>query len=178
VFATVVWLVWVLGHAKAASTARQACWALLLGLALLIWTLGLRGRSRVVMTTLGVAIFALLMASIGQNVTKPLENTSNPAGTALWQPWTPGKVDQALARGAPVFVDFTAAWCVTCQYNKSTTLASTELLADFARKKVTLLRADWTRRDPAITAALARLGRNGVAGLRAVPGGSRARGAV
>jgi thiol:disulfide interchange protein DsbD len=160
-FATVVWLVWVLGQQSGINGAASLL-ALLLGLALLIWTLGLRGRSRVVMTTLGVAIFALLMASIGENVTKPLENTSNPAGTALWQPWTPGKVDQALARGAPVFVDFTAAWCVTCQYNKSTTLASTELLADFARKKVTLLRADWTRRDPAITAALARLGRNGV----------------
>ncbi len=160
-FATVVWLVWVLGQQSGINGAASLL-ALLLGLALLIWTLGLRGRSRVVMTTLGVAIFALLMASIGQNVTKPLENASNPAGTALWQPWTPGKVDQALARGAPVFVDFTAAWCVTCQYNKSTTLASTELLADFARKKVTLLRADWTRRDPAITAALARLGRNGV----------------
>jgi thiol:disulfide interchange protein DsbD len=160
-FATVVWLVWVLGQQSGINGAASLL-ALLLGLALLIWTLGLRGRSRVVMTTLGVAIFALLMASIGQNVTKPLENTSNPADTALWQPWTPGKVDQALARGAPVFVDFTAAWCVTCQYNKSTTLASTELLADFARKKVTLLRADWTRRDPAITAALARLGRNGV----------------
>ena len=160
-FATVVWLVWVLGQQSGINGAASLL-ALLLGLALLIWTLGLRGRSRVVMTTLGVAIFVLLMASIGQNVTKPLENTSNPAGTALWQPWTPGKVDQALARGAPVFVDFTAAWCVTCQYNKSTTLASTELLADFARKKVTLLRADWTRRDPAITAALARLGRNGV----------------
>ncbi|MFZ3159091.1 MAG: thioredoxin family protein [Rhodoferax sp.] len=160
-FATVVWLVWVLGQQSGINGAASLL-ALLLGLALLIWTLGLRGRSRVVMTTLGVAIFVLLMASIGQNVTKPLENTSNPAGTALWQPWTPGKVDQALARGAPVFVDFTAAWCVTCQYNKSTTLASTELLADFARKKVTLLRADWTRRDPAITAALAQLGRNGV----------------
>ena len=160
-FATVVWLVWVLGQQSGINGAASLL-ALLLGLALLIWTLGLRGRSRVVMTTLGVAIFVLLMASIGQNVTKPLENASNPAGTALWQPWTPGKVDQALARGAPVFVDFTAAWCVTCQYNKSTTLASTELLADFARKKVTLLRADWTRRDPAITAALARLGRNGV----------------
>jgi thiol:disulfide interchange protein DsbD len=70
-------------------------------------------------------------------------------------------VEQVLATG-PVFVDFTAAWCVTCQYNKKTTLANAEVLADFAARKVTLLRADWTRRDPAITAALAQLGRNGV----------------
>jgi len=64
--------------------------------------------------------------------------------------------------GQPVFVDFTAAWCVTCQYNKKTTLARGDVLADLAAKNVALLRADWTRRDPAITAALAQLGRNGV----------------
>jgi thiol:disulfide interchange protein len=52
----------------------------------------------------------------------------------------------------PVFVDFTAAWCVTCQYNKKTTLANADVLADFDAKKVSLLRADWTRRDPDITA--------------------------
>ena len=61
-----------------------------------------------------------------------------------------------------MFVDFTAAWCVTCQYNKKTTLANAELLANFDAKKINMLRADWTRRDPAITAALAKLGRNGV----------------
>jgi thiol:disulfide interchange protein DsbD len=61
-----------------------------------------------------------------------------------------------------VFVDFTAAWCVTCQFNKRTTLADAQVKADFAAKRVLLLRADWTRRDPAITAELARFGRNGV----------------
>jgi thiol:disulfide interchange protein DsbD len=61
-----------------------------------------------------------------------------------------------------VFVDFTAAWCVTCQYNKKTTLADPRVLADLDAKRVTLMRADWTRRDPAITAALGQLGRNGV----------------
>lgn len=59
-------------------------------------------------------------------------------------------------------MDYTAAWCVTCQYNKQTTLADAEVLAGFDAKKVVMLRADWTRRDPAITAALAQLGRNGV----------------
>jgi thiol:disulfide interchange protein DsbD len=67
-----------------------------------------------------------------------------------------------LRNGRPVFVDFTAAWCITCQYNKQTTLAQAEVLQDFASKGVTLMRADWTRRDPEITRALGALGRSGV----------------
>jgi len=82
--------------------------------------------------------------------------------TAVWQAWAPGRVEAELAAGRPVFVDFTAAWCITCQYNKKTTLANADVLGDFAAKGVTLLRADWTRRDPAITAALQALGRSGV----------------
>jgi thiol:disulfide interchange protein DsbD len=71
-------------------------------------------------------------------------------------------VAQAQAEGRPVFVDFTAAWCVTCQYNKRTTLADSQVQLAFRSRQVLLLRADWTRRDPAITAELARLGRSGV----------------
>jgi thiol:disulfide interchange protein DsbD len=61
-----------------------------------------------------------------------------------------------------VFVDFTAAWCVTCQINKKSTLSDSAVLADFATHNVTLMRADWTRRDAAITQALTALGRSGV----------------
>jgi thiol:disulfide interchange protein DsbD len=61
-----------------------------------------------------------------------------------------------------VFVDFTAAWCVSCQVNKRLVLHTAATMQDFARAKVTLMRADWTQRDERITQALARLGRNGV----------------
>ena len=66
------------------------------------------------------------------------------------------------AAGRPVFVDFTAAWCVTCQVNKRLVLNAEDVRAQFAAKRVALVRADWTRRDPAITRALAAFGRNGV----------------
>jgi len=71
-------------------------------------------------------------------------------------------VSTRQAQGQTVFVDFTAAWCVSCQYNKKTTLADSRVLAAFDAKNVRTLRADWTRRDPAITQALAQLGRSGV----------------
>ena len=71
-------------------------------------------------------------------------------------------MQELLAQGRTVFVDYTAAWCVTCQYNKQTVLADEAVRAAFDAKQVVTLRADWTRRDPAITAALAQLGRNGV----------------
>jgi len=64
--------------------------------------------------------------------------------------------------GRKVFVDFTAAWCVTCQYNKRTTLANAEVLSAFEANQVALLRADWTSRDAVIAAELQRLGRSGV----------------
>ena len=79
-----------------------------------------------------------------------------------WQPWSAERVAQARAEGRPVFVDFTAAWCVSCQFNKRTTLARDEVMKAFDERKVLLLRADWTRRDAAITAELTRLGRSGV----------------
>jgi thiol:disulfide interchange protein DsbD len=159
-FATVVWLVWVLGQQTGVDGA-SALLAMLLGLSLVIWALGLHGRSRIIATIISIASLAGLTGAIGKNITQASEPNSAVASNALWQAWAPGKVEQVLATG-PVFVDFTAAWCVTCQYNKKTTLANADLLADFAARKVTLLRADWTRRDPAITAALAKLGRNGV----------------
>jgi thiol:disulfide interchange protein len=160
-FATVVWLVWVLGKQSGIDGAG-ALLALLVALALVVWAFTLKGRSRWVGASLAVAAFALLAGALGPYVMQPL-----PAGTPLvagerWQTWEPGRVEQLLASGQPVFVDFTAAWCVTCQVNKKTTLTNAQVLADMDVKKVVLLRADWTRRDPAITAALGQLGRNGV----------------
>jgi thiol:disulfide interchange protein DsbD len=84
------------------------------------------------------------------------------ARAGAWQPWSPQAFARVRAAGQPVFVDFTAAWCVTCQVNKRLTLADRALVASFRERQVVLMRADWTRRDPAVTEALRALGRSGV----------------
>ena len=160
-FATVVWLVWVLGQQTGIDGAG-ALLALLVAMSGVLWSLSLTGRSRWLLTGVTVLVLALMLAALGRNVTRPADLGGAAASSERWQAWAPGRVEQALATGVPVFVDFTAAWCVTCQYNKKTTLVNAEVLSDLTARKVTLLRADWTRRDPAITSALAQLGRNGV----------------
>jgi thiol:disulfide interchange protein/DsbC/DsbD-like thiol-disulfide interchange protein len=170
--ATVLWLLWVLGHLNGVDAA--ASWAVLLLLVgLLVWALGLQGRTRLAIATLSVAAGAFWMGAAGHLVLKNQEffdatgtKTNSATSTVTagqdWQAWSPQSVDAALAQGRPVFVDFTAAWCITCQVNKRTTLGQAEVVADFAQRNVALLRADWTRRDPAITQALQALGRSGV----------------
>ena len=167
--ATVVWLVWVLGQQSGIDGAG-ALLILLVGLAMVVWALSLAGRARWWMGSVSIAAMALLVWAFAPQVTT-VASTAAPATAASsaeaaagtgWQPWTPGAAEQIVATGRPVFVDFTAAWCVTCQYNKKTTLANADVLADLQARNVALLRADWTRRDPAITAALTALGRSGV----------------
>ncbi|MCX7249752.1 MAG: protein-disulfide reductase DsbD family protein, partial [Burkholderiales bacterium] len=152
-FATVVWLVWVLGQQTGIDGAG-ALLALLVAMSGVLWSLSLTGRSRWLLTGIALVVLVLMLAALGRNVTRPVDLGGAAASSERWQPWAPGRVEQALATGVPVFVDFTAAWCVTCQYNKKTTLVNAEVLSDLTARKVALLRADWTRRDPAITSAL------------------------
>ena len=167
-FATVVWLLWVLGQQSGIDGAA-ALLMLLVVIALLAWALALpSGKSRRVLAGLSLVALGWLGWTIGPNVTRlqAADSGSAPITTAVeglsWLPWSAELQAASIAAGKPVFVDFTAAWCVTCQYNKRTTLANADVLADMVAKEVVLLRADWTRRDPAVTAALASLGRNGV----------------
>lgn len=167
-FATVVWLIWVFGQ-QTGIDAVAALLATLVALAFVAWALGAPGFARRTRAVLGVIALASLAAALSWMLpvlaTPALAGARSdaaPAAGEKWQPWSAEKVAQLRAEGRPVFVDFTAAWCVTCQYNKRTTLSKDEVLKDFEDRNVALLRADWTRRDEAITAELARLGRNGV----------------
>ncbi len=161
-FATVAWLVWVLGQQSGIDGAG-ALLALLVAVAFVLWAVAQTGRTRWLFGVGSIALLALGASALGPNVLHPLDAApQRVAADARWQSWQPGRVDQLVETGRPVFVDFTAAWCVTCQYNKKTTLQNAEVLAAFDAKNIATLRADWTRRDPAITAALTELGRSGV----------------
>jgi thiol:disulfide interchange protein/DsbC/DsbD-like thiol-disulfide interchange protein len=163
-FATVVWLVWVLG-VQVGVGGMVALLSLLLALAFVAWALGsptlgpkARGGFGAVAVLLMVAALAWAVPSLKQEAVAQ----SSASAADEWQPWSNERVAQAQAAGQPVFVDFTAAWCVTCQFNKRTTLAAEEVKTALREKNVLLLRADWTKRDPAITAELTRMGRSGV----------------
>jgi thiol:disulfide interchange protein DsbD len=84
------------------------------------------------------------------------------ASPATWTPYSADTVAALRADGRPVFVDFTAAWCLTCQVNERTVLTSEAVQSAFTERNVALIKADWTNRDPAITEALQSHGRSGV----------------
>ena len=119
--------------------------------------LGLGVTLAFVLTLMGVVWLGLSLGS--STAIAPSRESQAPIG---WQAWSAAKVSQTLQAGQPVFIDFTAAWCVTCQVNKQTTLRDPAVMKAFAERKVVLFEADWTRQDPAISQALNALGRSGV----------------
>jgi thiol:disulfide interchange protein DsbD len=110
-------------------------------------------------------IAALVLAVAGCVFAWPGNKTADAVAEEVsgpWKPWSPEVLASARAEGHAVFVDFTAAWCVTCQVNKRLVLESDALRARFEERNVVRLRADWTNQDAQITAALRDLGRIGV----------------
>jgi thiol:disulfide interchange protein DsbD len=162
-YATVAWLAWVLG----AQSGNDAVLGLLAGLVLVAMGAWMYGRWHQSASWWRPAI-AILFAVAGLAVAWPPAPVAPGAALAAktgelpWQEWSPEKVAELTAQGKVVFVDFTAAWCVTCQVNKRVALHDATVVKAFAAKGVVPLRADWTRSDPRITAALAALGRNAI----------------
>jgi thiol:disulfide interchange protein DsbD len=79
-----------------------------------------------------------------------------------WQAFTPDRLQGELDQGHNVFVDFTAAWCLTCKFNEASVLESHDVREAFQRRGIVKLKADWTNGDPAITKLLQQFGRPGV----------------
>jgi len=79
-----------------------------------------------------------------------------------WQPFTPERLQTERDRGHAVFVDFTAAWCLTCKFNEKAVLENSDVREAFQRHGVVKMKADWTNGDPVITKLLQQFGRPGV----------------
>ena len=164
-YATVAWLAWVLGmQIDVDAVLRLAFVLIAVAFAAWAWHASRTGGGR---AWRWLAVTAMVGAVA---VARPLAVPEAPAGATakasadaseIWKPYSPANLDRLRAAG-PVFVDFTAAWCVTCQVNKRLVLNDRSVVDAFGERGVVLMRADWTRRDPDITRALAGLGRNGV----------------
>jgi thiol:disulfide interchange protein DsbD len=167
-FATVAWLAWVFGH----QTGIDGVLRLLLGLTLLalglwIWgqwvTLSAAERTKWVARTASAAVIVggLLLAATSAP-TAIATPASTPAEGIAWEVYSEQKVAEHRAAGRPVFIDFTAAWCLTCKVNERVAFSSNEVHQLVKARNIAMLKADWTSKDPAITRALAGFGRSGV----------------
>jgi thiol:disulfide interchange protein len=169
--AVVVALVWLFGHLTGIDGVAFLLAALLfLGAA--GWAYGHAQTGRLgprARTFTYASAVVLLVAGLGLGFggTRKSPPAITPVGqdaasSHAWEPYSAARVDALRAEGKPVFIDFTAAWCLTCQVNERVALADAEVAKRFREEEVVLLRADWTRRDDEITQALADYGRQGV----------------
>jgi thiol:disulfide interchange protein len=169
IFGTVIWLAWVVAQAYGANLLLVLLSVFLL-LAIAGWFLGRwpakRGATAVAAFVLLLVVAACVIGpkkfGAAPSSMPAASSSGGAAAGGIWQPWSADAVQHALAGGQPVFVDFTASWCLSCQVNERVALDRPEVMQAFAAANVVLLRADWTREDPAITQALTDLGRSGV----------------
>ncbi|MFM1891871.1 MAG: hypothetical protein RLZ44_948 [Pseudomonadota bacterium] len=158
-FATAAWLLWVLSQQTDARGYGLALAGLVL-VTMAAWAYGQWQPRGWRLGLMGAGSAVLLAAVLGPLATS--EPTLPAGGTPAAQPWSEQRVRELTAAGRPVFVNFTAAWCITCKVNEQVALATADTRRLFADRAVAYLVADWTRRDPAITRQLERYGRSGV----------------
>ena len=167
--ATLLWLAWVLGQMKGAN-AIISLGAVLLVIAIIAWIKGsfwtpvspIRAK---ISAAISMLVVVLLAAGAYGFLTKPSQLT--------WAKFSKSSLDQAVASGRPVFVDFTADWCITCKTNERFAIDTPQVRDAFSKNKVVLLKADWTNGDPQITEILRQHGRAGVPMYLVYPGGSK-----
>jgi cytochrome c biogenesis protein CcdA len=154
--ATAVWLVWILGRAQGPDAAGLLLAGLLVT-GVLAWAFGRlqahqRAPAPLTAVLTGVVLLALGAGLVGTGPSTPLRS----------DPWRPDRVAEHLSAGRPTFVYFTADWCLTCKVNERMVLADPRVQEAIDRLGFAVLRGDWTRRDEALGAEIARLGRSGV----------------
>jgi thiol:disulfide interchange protein/DsbC/DsbD-like thiol-disulfide interchange protein len=162
-YGAAVWLLWVVSQ-EAGSTGvlTTAAGAVLVGFA--AWALGAAqlGSGWPRRIALAAAVIAVVIAGAG--LTGIGSAAPGPSGQIATdgEAFTPSRLAELRAQGRPVFVNMTAAWCVTCLVNERVAIATTPVQQAFAAGDVAYLKGDWTRQDPAITTFLRQNGREGV----------------
>jgi DsbC/DsbD-like thiol-disulfide interchange protein/cytochrome c biogenesis protein CcdA len=163
-YAASAWLVWVISQeAGPSGVLGTTAGLVLLGFA--AWVVGItqgtadRGR-RIGQSAAAAALLAAL-AVLSGIATAPAV-VPGAAAEAGAEPFTPARLAALRAEGRPVFVNMTAAWCVTCLVNERVALGSEPVQRGFASHHVVYLKGDWTRQDPRITDYLRENGRDGV----------------
>lgn len=168
--ATVLWLLWVLGIQIGTAGLIFILAALLL-LAVAGWIIGrwdtLVATTRAKLLARGSALVlaaaALVIGISGASFENVAVATrSNEKGAIAWETFTPERVEELRTAGKPIFIDFTAAWCLSCQVNEKVAFSSADVQQRFLDLGIVPLKADWTARDQVIAQALARFGRNSV----------------
>lgn len=167
-FLTAIWLLWVFAGQKGIDAAIIVLTAaVFIGFAL--WMFARPNANSAVKAVSGVFLLAAFVAPFvmtGQaSVTDYASSekvTTKSGGEVKTGEWSPEYVAELRAAGTPIFVDFTARWCVTCQVNKRTALNTDKVKSAFAEQGVVFLTADWTNRNELIANELARHNRAGV----------------
>ena len=153
-----VWLLWVLAQVTDATTAATTG----LLLAAILAALALRHRIPSARRPLGAGVAVLVLATIAlPSWTIPLNAASAPSG-GFWRPLDAAAIQREVAAGNTVFVDVTAAWCLTCKVNEAAVIDRDPVAARLRQPGTVAMRADWTRPEPAVTAYLQSFGRYGV----------------
>jgi thiol:disulfide interchange protein len=169
IYASAAWLLWVLSH-ETSSFGLGAALAgtVLIGLAAWAYQKSNSSSGGGKVTVLATAAIALLLAIVlpvrFADTAVAATGDAAPAkpGDDVWQPYSEARVAELNAAGKPLLVNFTASWCLTCLVNERNAFSDSAVQQIFHDKQVTLMKGDWTNRDPAITHALAAFGRAGV----------------
>jgi thiol:disulfide interchange protein len=176
--ATLLFLLYVLGAQRGPDGIISASCFLLI-LSIICWIKGAfvtPAASSQTRATAIVAMLVLFLTSgfyfVGAKFRSANLGPIQSGTTGDWRPFTPERLQEELKLGRPVFVDFTAAWCLTCKFNEANVLESGAVREAFQRHNVTKLKADWTNGDPVITKLLQQFGRPGVPLYVLYPGGS------
>ena len=157
---TAVWLLFVLAREAGTDAALLAGAVLAVLLAVLAWRHGRPARRRAAtIAAVALAMISVLVPSL-RGLAVPVTPTAQDG--ALWRRFDETALPRLIGDGKIVFVDVTAAWCLTCKVNELTVLDRAPVADHLRAPGVVAMRADWTRPDPAITAYLQRFGRYGV----------------